>query len=351
MKSTVKQRAKVGKKFYFSMIKLFMFCNVIGIIILSIIYYQLQKYEESTPSGAIRSYLKLIQNGDYDEIYDESKLVFAQFNTKDEYSNYLKSIYENKPLAEATFARQSYSNEEFSYYNINIGNETISTVQLKKDKSIHHVRTLTSVWNFNFDVAGDIQFYINNELVDSGYILEKSTDSNAYANYPDKKTAIPITRYHLDNFVNIPIIEIKNENYIAVKDNIQDQFYIGKKPVGDTLKEYEELIQNTSETYSKYITEDVSFASLRKLLNRKTTFYEEISQFNNGWYSIHDDVEFANIDIYDIVELSENAFIGTIKYDYNVITDDKITTYPTTNQLFFIKENEKWLCTNIQSER
>ncbi|MCI6272244.1 MAG: hypothetical protein MR601_04780 [Erysipelotrichaceae bacterium] len=350
-RKSVRDRSKVERSFYFKLLMAFVITNLIGVLILGYISYRLRKYEEATPTGAIRAYLELVKNKDYDKIYDESKLVFAQFNPKEDYTNYLKSIYENVDLDSATFARQSYSNDEFSYYNIKINNETISTVQLKKDDKLYHVKTLSSVWNFKFDVADNIEFSINEQLVDNGYISETDVKTNAYTNTQDQSNVPNITRYHLDNFVNIPKVVTNNNDYLAVKDFIEDQFYIGKIPINEEKIELEELIQKTAETYSKYITEDETFYNLKKLLNKNTTFYEGISSFYNGWYSSHESVDFLNTEIYDVIKLSDNAFIGTIKYDYQVIAKDKTQNYPTTYQLFFLKENDKWLCTNIISSK
>lgn len=345
-KLSVKQRSKVQKKFYISLIKAFMVTNILCFSGLGYISYRLIKYEENTPEGSIRSYLKLVEKEKYEEIYKESKLVFAQFNKKEDYISYLKEYYNNKDLANAKFIKQSYSNEEFLYYNINNeDNELISTVQLKEIDNKYHVRTLTSIWNFDFDVVDNIQFSINDLIVDDGYITEKDTVSNAFANMNNTKDVAKVTRYHLDNFVNIPTIEVLDDSNIAVKDVIKDQFYIGYVP--ENKKEYEEILLKMAQTYSKYITEDEKFYNLRKLLLKTTKFYQDISTFNNGWFSVHDSIEFRDIEIYDIVLLDENSFIGTVKYDYDVIAKNKIQTYPIVYQMMFIKEKDTWLCTNL----
>ncbi len=351
MRKSVRERAKVEKGFYLKLLKIFLITNLIGGGILSFIYYRLQDYEKTTPTGAIRKYLEYIKADDYEAVYEESKLVFAQFNPKEAYIEYLKTMYEGVNLDNATFARQSYSNDEFTYYNLNVDNNTVSTLQLKKDDKEYHVRTLTSVWNFNFDVIDGVSFSINDYLVDSGYTVEQQTKTAAFSNLSDQENVPTITRYHLDNLVNIPDIVVNDQNYKAVKDVIEDQFYIGRIPDSEEIIELEALIKKTAETYSKYITEDETFYNLRKLLNRNTTFYTGVASFNNGWYSLHDSVEFLNTNIYDVIYLSDNSFIGTIKYDYQVIAGDKTQNYPTIYQLFFLKENDKWLCTDIISDK
>lgn len=346
-KLTVKERAKVNKEFYIKLIKTFVVTNIICLSALGYIYFRLVKYEESTPEGAIRNYLTLVEKEKYHEIYEESKLVFDQFNNEEVFIEYLQDFYKDKKLSNARLLKQSYSDNEFLYYNINDEeNNLISNVQLKKVDDIYHVRTLTSVWNFDFDVVDNLEFSINDVVVADGYMTEKDVVTNAYTDV-EYKELTKVNRYHIDNFVKIPEVVVTSDNGIAVKDVLKDQFYIGKKPVGEEKQEFEELILKVAQTYSKYITEDEKFYNLRKLLLRTTKFYQDISTFNNGWFSLHDDIEFKNIEIYDIVKLDDNSFIGSIKYDYEVIAKDKTQTYPTNYQIFFIKDKDTWLCTNL----
>lgn len=345
---TVKERAKVNKEFYFKLINAFIATNIVCFCALGYIYFRLVKYEEASPEGAIRNYLSLIENKNYKEVYEESKLVFDQFNDEAIYIEYLQEFYNDKTFKNARFMKQSYSDDVFLYYNIYDENDSlISNVQLKKIDDIYHVRTLTSIWNFDFDVINNLEFSINGVIVNNSYLTEDDVDCNAFNDIKNIEEVVKVDRYHLDNFVNIPDVKVSSISGIAVKDAINDQFYIGLKPTFEEKEEYENLILNVAQTYSKYITEDEKFYNLRKLLLRNTKFYQDISTFNNQWFSLHDSVEFKNIEIFDIVKLDNDFFIGSIKYDYEVKAGEKIQVYPTSYQIFFTKVNDNWLCTNL----
>ncbi len=343
-----KDKASVGNDFLINLLKVFLITNIICLSASAYIYLRLVRYENSTPEGSIRNYLSLVSDKKYHEIYEESKLVFPQFNTEEIYVNYLKELYNDKDLKNITLSKESYSDSKFLYYKINdLKNNNIANVQLKKDGDLYHVRTLTSIWNFDFDVVDNLEFSINDVKVEDEYITEKDVHTKAYSGMDNQKNIAQVKRYHLDNFVNIPEVTALNDKATVVKDVIQDQFYVGYKPTADVKEEYESMLLDLAQTYSKYITEDEKFYNLRKLLHKDTEFFKNISSFNNGWFSPHNSVDFKNIEIYDIVVLNENSFIGSVKYDYEVIANHKVQTYPTIYQMFFVKENGNWLCTNL----
>lgn len=338
----MKKSSKIEKTFYFKLIILFILFNLIGLFILSFTAYQLRSYEEKTPTGAIRQYLKLIKEEAFEQIYEESNQVFPQLNEKETYIQYLKDIYQNIPLNNLGFSKLPYSDENFLYYQLKLNEQKISVIQLKPLQTGYLAQTLPNMYYFNVENATNQIFKVNGNLIDNIFLKEASVKSSAFEEFDN---APIVTHYGLNYMLDVPKIEISTP-YLAIKNLISDTVYIGEKTEdNDKL----ELIQTIAETYSKYITKDTSFNSLSKYLDKNSTFYKNISSFYNGWYSTHQKVEFQNIKIYDVIDMGEDAFIGSISYDYIVTSSKTAQTYPTTYQLYFIKINNKWVCTNIYS--
>ncbi|MEA4874394.1 hypothetical protein [Anaerorhabdus sp.] len=344
------KHGKVHSAFYTQMVRLFLVLVAIGSFCLGLLWIGLSFYESVTPNGALNHYVQLVKNGDFEEIYDESKKVYSQFNTKDEYIAYLEEFYSNVDLSKAAFTKKSYDEGDYQYYDMTVDGQTITTLELKKDsnKNKWNVRTLTEARSFRIDTQlNDLQMTINDTPIEKDRIKETDIPATAYKNLNNPELAPIVNQYYLDNMIEVPTIEVSNPNYIIVKDALIDYFYAGTKPSNEEMEEYTTLIEKVARTYCMYITEDETFANLRKLLYTKTSFYDAIRSFNNGFFSSHDRIEFSDMNVFDVVEIGEDALIGSVSFDYVVYIGERSQTYSNTYQLTFLKVDGKWLLTNL----
>lgn len=332
------------------MVRLFLVLIAVGSFILGLLWIGLSFYESVTPNGAINHYVQLIKNGDYEEIYDESKKVYIQFNTEEEYITYLKDFYSHVDLSKAAFTKTYYAEGEYQYYDMTIDGEKITTLELKKDenKNKWNVRTLTDARNFRIETQlDDINMAINGIPIEKDRIKQTDIHLKAFANLYDQELAPIVDQYYIDNMIQVPTIEVSNADYVVVKDALLDYFYAGTIPSTTEMTEYNELIQTVAKTYCMYITQDEIFANLRKLIYTKSSFYEAIRSFNNSYFSDHDRIEFTNMNVFDVVEMSEDSLIGSVSFDYIVYIGTRSQTYSSSYQLTFLKVNGKWLLTNL----
>ncbi|MEG0240188.1 hypothetical protein [Anaerorhabdus sp.] len=346
----MKKHSKIHISFYKGLGQTFLVLIAISSFFLGLLWIGLNYYESTTPNGALIHYIDLLEKKQYNEIYDESKKVYAQYNEKETYVDYLKSFYGDLDLSKATFEKQNYNSTEFEYYDMLIDGSSIATIEIKKDadKNKWNARTLTNVHSYKIDTpTTDLQMVVNDNLIGSDRIVAKDTPSVAYANLKDQEQAPLITQYFIDNLIGDPNIDVQNSDYVLVKDAILDQYYAGPVLDAETLSEYEELIKTVATTYCMYITEDATFNSLRKLMYTKTEFYDAIRSFNNAYFSAHDRIEFENMNVFDVVEISEDGFIGSVSFDYIVYIGERSQTYSSTYQLTFLKVNGKWLLSNL----
>lgn len=345
-----RKHGKVHSTFYIKMVRLFLVLTAIGSFILGLLWIGLSFYESVTPNGALNHYVQLIKRGEYDEIYDESKKVYLQFNTEDEYIAYLKDFYSDVDLSKAAFTKTYYADGEYQYYDMTIDGAKITTLELKKDekKNKWNVRTLTDARSFRIETQlDDIEMSINDIPIEKDRIKQTDVPTQAYANLNDQELAPVVDQYYIDNMIQVPTIQVTNPEYVVVKDALLDYFYAGTKPTTEEMVDYSALIQKVAKTYCMYITEDEIFANLRKLLYTKTSFYEAIRSFNNSYFSDHDRIEFSNMNVFDVIEMSEDSLIGSVSFDYIVYVDTRSQTYSSTYQLTFLKINGNWLLTNL----
>lgn len=350
-----RERRKINssnQQFLYFLLKLFLALTILGSAVLFLTWKVLENYEKSTPNGAMSSYVHLLQAENYDKIYEKSSIIFTQFNEKEPYIEYLKSIYEGVDLKKAVFSKKAYSNDTFLYYDMMVDRQKVATLELiyNEEEKQWNVRTVTDARNFYIEVFGDAQVYVNGIRLNENYITERNVSSEAYSNLFDLNQAPLVTRYHIDNLVGIPTVTTQDDaQYSVVKDALQDCFYIADRPDGAMEEVMRTRIRDTAMTYAKYISEDTRFSDLQQYLYRRTDYYKAISSFVNRYFSTHDSYRFDNMHISDLISYGEDVgFTGTISFDYVVtIEREKSQTYSNTYQMTFLNVSGKWLCSNL----
>lgn len=118
-------------------------------------------------------------------------MIFTQFNEKEPYIEYLKSIYEGVDLKKAVFSKKAYSNDTFLYYDMIVDKQRISTLELiyNEEAKQWNVRTVIDARNFYIEVFGDAQVYVNGIRLNENYITERNVSSDAYSNLFDLNQA------------------------------------------------------------------------------------------------------------------------------------------------------------------
>ena len=328
----------------------------IGLMILSLMcmfftWKILENYESKTPNGAMTAYVNLLKKENYDKIYDQSTVIFTQFNEKEPYIEYLKSVYEGVDLKKAVFSKKSYSDETFLFYDLLVDKERISTLELmfNEEKDSWNVRTVVESRNYYIEDFTGSDIYVNGILLDDNYKVNEEVPSDAYSNLYNINKAPLVTRYHLDGMVTVPSITTSDPDAAVVVDALVDRVYVGEKPTPAEEEVMTDMIRDTAMTYARYISEDATFAELDEYLYSKTDYYKAISGFVNRFFSTHDSYRFENMEITDLICYGEDkGFAGSISFDYIVTIDGvKSQTYTSTYQMTFLKLGGRWLCTNI----
>ena len=337
----------------------FLFQLFIGLMILSLVFMFftwkiLENYESKIPNGAMTNYVNLLEKKNYDKIYDQSQVLFTQFNEKEPYIEYLKSVYDGVDLKKAIFNKNNYSNDTYLYYDMVVDKQTISTLELtfNEEKDRWNVRTVVKAKNFYIENFTDSEVFVNGVALNEDYIVHQDVPSDAYSNLYDVNRAPLVTRYHVDNLVIEPTVTTSDPNNVVVVDALSDRIYIGNKPDPEKEQFMTGLIRDTAMTYARYISEDATFAELDEYLYSKTDYYKAISGFVNRFFSTHDSYRFENMEIRDLVCYGEDeGFSGTISFDYIVTIEGvKSQTYTSTYQMTFLNLSGHWLCTNILLE-
>lgn len=344
------QRLAAGRKFYRNLKRIFTFTLLACIVGLCYLTFWLYQYEHHSINGAIRGYLKKIGHQKYASLYEDNLKYFTELNSKEKYIGYLEKVYGDKKVSNLTYSFSS--SDDFSqYYTVNYNGGPIASLELRKDeaKNIWRVRTVSSDRSFQFDLLDDnAGFSINGIDITEAYHHEADKKPSAFEELGIDKKLPSVTRYYISSFVDSPEIAANSSEYEVVRDYSSDQYYIGKKADEKKLSEYSNKIKDTAIAYCKFITRDGTFYELKQHLYPNTNFYKAIAGFDNQWFSNHDTIEFQNLSVDNILPIGENAFVGSITFDYIVSAGAISKTYNNVYQLFFVKNSQNhWRLTNL----
>ena len=347
-KTTYEDRVRAGKEFYITLLKVVLCCSIIFASGLGYLWFWLSRYERQSVNGAMSEYVKKVGKHKWHEIYQEDIENFVELNDEETYTKYLVWLYGDRNVSGMTFSFSGKDNYS-SYYDVYYQQEKICALEVRKpeNSSVWKVRTVSQNHTYTFDVLEDTTFSINNNVITEDYSHSEDNIPKAFEGLNlDSKMPLA-TRYSIGSFISAPEIETSSD-YITIRDYSSDHFYIGKAPTSEEISEFSKEIEETAIAYCKYITKDGTFYSLTQHLYPNTDFYYAISSFDNQWFSSHNSIEFQNTKIYDIMPIGENAFIGSISFDYIVSATDVTKTYSSSYQLFFVKNSYgKWRMTNL----
>ncbi len=348
-KRAYSEQLRSGERYYMNLLRVFLSLVIVFSIGCVYLYFWLYYYERHSINGALTQYVKDVTDRKWDKVYREDRRYFTELNTKEAVTDFLFYVYGDKKPGGMTF---SFANkdETYQYYDCYYRQSYIATLQIVKPENsrVWKVRTLIGSNNYEVETLNSSTFRINDIPITPDYKHEDNLVPGAYAGYELDDKLPRVSNYFIGNIVGTPAIVPENENNIVIRDYTASRFMIGQKPDTSQRSEFAAAINDTAMAYCKYITEDGTLYDLKQHLLPGTVFYDAISSFNNQWFTTHESIDFQNIDIFDILPVGDNAFIGSIRFDYVVTATNVSQTYSNHYQMFFIRDNNNdWKCINI----
>lgn len=343
-----KERLKAGKAFYLNVLKVVLCVTIIFGTGLGYLWFWLYRYERQSVNGAMTEYMKKIGSAKWQELYQEDIENFTELNNSDAYISYLMYLYNDKNVSGMTFS-YSGSDSYSSYYDVYYQEEKICALEVRKPEgsSTWKVRTVSQNNTYTFDILDGSSISINDNEIDDSYSYTEDNVPLAFEDLGLDDNMPSTKRFTIGSFIFAPVITTKSGD-IATRDYSSNHFYIGPSATSEQLEEFTKEIEDTAIAYCKYITKDGTFYALTQHMYPNTDFYYAISSFDNQWFSSHDSIEFENMKVYDVMPIGDNAFIGSISFDYVVIASDVTKTYSCAYQLYFVKNSYgNWRMTNL----
>ena len=348
-KKAYSEQLKSGARFYSALLRLFIAVLIIGSISCGYLYWWLYRYEKQSINGALSQYVRDVTDRNWDKVYYEDSRYFTELNSKESVIDFLLYVYGDKKPGGMTFSWME-TNGDKQYYDCYYRQSYISTLEVTKPKGsrVWKVRTLIGSSNYDFDCIDGATFRINDIPITQDYEHEEGHIPGAFEGYELDEKLPAVTRYKITNLAGTPAVEAERSIDIVVRDESALRYYIGLKPTPEEYSDFANKINDTAMAYCEFITEDGTLYDLTRHLLPGTVFYDAVRSFDNQYFTTHESIEYQNIRIYDVMPLGENAFVGSISFDYVVTATNVSQTYSNTYQMFFVRDDAgEWKCVNI----
>ena len=348
-KKAYSEQLRSGARFYNNLLRVFISVVLLGSIACGYLYFWLYYYEKQSVNGALTQYVRDVTDRKWDKVYREDRRYFTELNTKEAVTDFLFYVYGDKKPGGMTF---SWADEDdtYQYYDCYYRQSYISTLQIVKpaNSRVWKVRTLIGSNNYQIESLNSSAFRINSIPITPDFKHDSNAVPGPYDGYELDEKLPTVTRYYISNIVGVPAIEPEDSKNIVVRDYTSNRYMIGPKPEPAEYSDFAEAITDTAMAYCQFITEDGTLYELKQHLLPGTVFYDAISSFDNQWFTTHDSIEYKNTQIHDVLGLGENAFMGSISFDYVVTAPNVQQTYTNFYQMYFIRDDRgSWKCINI----
>lgn len=343
------------KKHWFKLLLLLIAigCGLCVWQLLDTLWYKMVDYEYASESGAVAAYFDRFAQGDYDTAADTSGFPFTDRAPREDYIRYLKETF-GSDFSRLRFAGRDGENEGERLYNIYNESTLLGTLRLIPTELEGRAWTPIALVEYADPVTVVLPAYagvtVNGEaprgedLVDTPPLEDEDFKPLAYlVTVPTKVT------YRFEGYLYSPEIAASAPDGTACRKEIaEDGTIVFTVPeAADQTEAITAMMSDFSLGYARWIAKDGNFSAIRGFLDRSTTFYKDLLEFNNYWFTAHDGYEFRNVKASEFSRPAEGLLAGTFSFDHVVFYKGEEVVYPTKYRLLYRNVDGNWLLAGL----
>ncbi|MGD9560451.1 MAG: hypothetical protein AB7V55_07590 [Oscillospiraceae bacterium] len=345
---------------YWIFLLVFAIVNAVIIVgVLSWLNGVLTDYELHTPAHALEQYFTQLQNGEHEPLIPAAQN--ANAFTPDENSSWddyfaIVSARFSTPADALTYRRTAAKDlaEGEELYSVYAGEEKLGQVYLRPDD------TTESGWSVYATVES-----LPGYTVTAPHFATVSMNGVAIAQ-SEATATVPLEIFDSlrDQSIVPTVLEYQTPPTL-VEPSFTAQATTGGQcnvtvdaaartvivtvpPTAEQSEAFSQTIETTAKAYSDFITEDLTFSGLRPYLYNETDLYQDLSEYQWGWYLTHENREFLDVVITDLAPQSDILFTGHIEFTVNVYRGSQIHVEKPSYDMAFIRSDDKWLLCGIK---
>lgn len=303
---------------------------LIGFVVLwSILWTALKKYEQSRPEYAMDKVIEQIQlqdTGDFTKYVHTGENAYEGSEALDEaVREYIKNV-----LCEGEWAYTKKSGEHTNdnpvYQLKKDGQKTDIIIYLEKrsknEWTIADVSGLSCEGKtYEIIVPENSEVTVDGNKLGSEYVTE-TKDAEVLSNVAKHINMPKTTTYHIENV-----------------------YEFGFEANSKLIEEQESRIKEITEIYGKYVVNYEGFAKLSPYILPGSYAYSYLSRISktNIWLEVSREPAFSDMKVYNYQSYTKDCFSCEVSFDLQVsYNSGSFKDYPTHMEYIFVKRSGKW---------
>ncbi len=308
----------------------------------------LEKYEAATPNAALDRYLAWVATEDYEAIFESSNFEETHLNTKAEYIQYLKSLYDNAD--DLSVRQQVTADESVLRYSLYSGSVKLSNILLARDPegdgSSWYVTTEPQYQDaFTLIASDDVRVSVNGTEIHLLQLAGEEIQSEVFPAVEDAEITLPVLRrYTLEGLLNPPTVTALTLNGDECIVETKEQTVRVLSPVTDTEKaDLETLAIEAATTYAKFVARDASRTKLLEYVHPDSQLDQTIRNFSNVWFNTHEGYDFHDITVSSLSRYASTDFTCIVSFQPTYIFEgETVNAAPVNYCMTFLQTDGEW---------
>lgn len=321
------------------------------------LYRFLEAYEKNVPTNAANSVAELYKAGNFTKILEMQGVSFDEFNTPEEYAEYIHRVY-GEDFSAASAYKTAVDGEN-QIYTIYCDKTKLCTITISPNGNIDEFGL--QGWNvameqLTYPKLHSVKIYApeNASASVNGIVLgDKNTISEehsikAYDDLFDENMRPKFKVYEVTGLLNVPEVSVTDATGAQMKLTEKNgKFYA----LPEVSPEFEEMIKARTEEialkYALYSILDLKFEDISAYLYKDSEYYKRVKSFYNDWYREHtfsyDGVKFEDITVYDDTHCSAHIY-----FTYHIDIGYKVIDYDVSYNMFYILSDGQWMLCGME---
>ena len=316
---------------------------VVGGVLLALLWGALEEYELSTPEHAILSLVELARGGD-----DEALAAAAGFEaqgpvTVESWAGAARAALADIPddRDRLAFVKGEKQGDTVQYALAVDGTVSARFTLTAAQGGWKAAPALTALPDYTVSAPTGVTVSVN------GFALDPAdgTDSPAEG-FADMEDAAPrVVSWTVSGLYAAPAVTAEQDGAACpvTRDDARHTAVAGMPEDEAGKAEASQFLETAAKQYAQFISEDVSFSQLAKLLYPDTALYKGLRGYYVGWYVTHTGVRFDDLKVENVAAVSPDAWTGDVSFTF-VVTKPGLEDrkYPSRYHMAVVRTGGDW---------
>ena len=318
-----------------------LFLALLGGVLLALLWGALERYELSTPEHAILTLVQTARTGSDEALAQAAGYTPQGAATLESWAGAVRTALAEIPQDRdrLAFVKGDKQGDAVGYALAVDGKVTARFTLTPEGDGWRAAPALETLPDYTVTAPAGVEVSVN------GVPLTGGEDSPA-AGFEDMGDAAPrVMRWTVSGLYDAPQVTATSSGAECpvVRDDEKHTVTAGL-PVDEAGQaEASQFLETAAKQYAQFISEDVSFTQLARILYPDTSLYKGLKGYYVGWYVNHTGVRFDDLKIQNVVAAGPDAWTGDVSFTF-VVTKPGLEDrkYPSRYHMAVVRTGGDW---------